>query len=138
MFERALSQDEINRAKEKGIKKADKIFNLATNSENHQQVIRYNYLAVIACMSPLLDNFDENYFSLRGNDKKEDRDLKPMLLAAFQSVQCLEELERRGSFSLFKNSSIVEWYKERLSQAENVYRKNGRIDLCREPELKAA
>lgn len=138
MFERALSQDEIDTASAKGIKKARETFNRAARSDNFSETIRRRYIAALRCMAPLLDNFDPQYFIKRDNDKKSDAALKIIFLGAVQTLKYLEELEKGEKVTLFTDGSVVDWYRGRLSEAENVYRTNGEIHLFREPTLKAA
>lgn len=128
-FERALSQQEIDDIREKGRIKARDILATANQSKNPDEYLRNQFTVTIGCIGHLIENFYPDSYIERGNYKKPDTKIKPMLLSAFKAVQCLTEFESLNipNLSPFKGKQISEWYETRLIVAEKTYRTNAGI-----------
>lgn len=142
--DRIIFYDEVHAALIKGSQKARKAIERSFPSKLEKiSYLRGQFKLVADVVDHLLDNFDldndkienrEGFFD-RKNDQKDIHELKPMLLAAFESVQYLEELEEvmNGmSPSLILDDKGLEAH-IRLLKGVRVFQTNGKNDaysLC--------
>lgn len=90
---RIINSDELGEALQKGFDRAKEILE-QTPSDQNQQVayLKKEFQRVSRIAEMLLDNFDRAEFFARKNNKKPASDLKLMILAAFEAVNCLSEI----------------------------------------------
>lgn len=139
LFERSLSQQQIDDVTNRGIRKASHAFLTAAQLENPEAYLRDQFEGVIRCINCLLENFSPQNFTERGHHLRPNKKIKPMLLSAFEAVTFLSELENlnRPNVSPFRLNDISEWYKDRLQIAIQTYLTNGSQNLPL-PELAMA
>lgn len=125
---RNIKSSEVLEALKKGSKKFSGI--ISSGSDLKDQFDRAIWAA-----NHLLDNFNKDKFKERQNYKKETKFLKLMLLGAFESVQCLgdlqEEINRTSNSPLLMGDA--DSLHITLLKAVSVYQSDGDSDatsLC--------
>ncbi len=125
---RNINSSEVLEALRKGSEKSDKIIISGGN-------LKDQFDRAIWAANHLLDNFDKGKFKKRENYKQDTEFLKLMLLGAFESVQCLgdlqEEINRTSNSSLLMGDA--DSLHITLLKAVSVYQSNGGSDaksLC--------